>query len=383
MTFDVNTSRAASCFKHRRALPLLTAALACLLLAAPLCSHAAEPSAAATFQPPGMWIWDNWFAREGNQWHAFYLQLPKAVGPERRWKGNDLYKHVGHAVSANLFDWQDAGSALCALSGTWNDRHIATGSIIRHEDKWWMFFTGRGTAGDGVGLALSTDLMTWKTEPQPVFPLSDTFAKDGPGPADSTWQGRPQRWVGISDPYIYPEAVDGWFYIVLCSRILAVPIESSGCLTLIRSRDLRQWESAGIVSWPQCFERMETPQLWRHQGRWYLSFGGVLSTPWAQAQTQQQAFPPPVRGQRSHQNYYFMLSDFRQPAQVADLHYITIPADSYIMKVLSVDEGHDVALFTSKEKEPRGSSLSPPYAVRYAPSGEFEIEPLARPAKAP
>src|ERR1700750_1761309 len=132
--------------RHRFHLLALVACLLGLVLS-PASAQDKGATAAQSFHPPGMWTWDNWFAYDGEHWHAFYLQLPKAVGPERRWKDNDFYKHVGHATSANLWDWQDEGPALGALSGTWNDRHIATGSVVRYEGKWWMAFTGRGTKG--------------------------------------------------------------------------------------------------------------------------------------------------------------------------------------------------------------------------------------------
>lgn len=325
-----------------------------------------------------MWIWDNWFVKEGGQWHAFYLELPQAVGAERRWKDNDPYKHVGHAISTDLVHWQDAGPALCALPGTWNDRHIATGSILRHEGRWWMFFTGRGRQGDGVGLASSDDLMAWKTEPQPLFPLADTFAKQGRTPFESPWEGQPQQWTGISDPYVYPEAVDGWFYLVLCSRILNVPLEESGCLTLMRARDLHHWEPVGIMAWPRCFERMETPQLWRHADRWHLSFGGVINEPWAAQH--QAALPALMHGLHSHQNYCFTLADFLQPAGIKDLHHIVSPKGGYIMKVLPLDDDSDAALFTINDA--RGTSLSQPSRVHYHPDGSLELQPFQGSARA-
>jgi len=317
------------------------------------------------FQPAGMWIWDNWFIQEGDTWHAFYLQLPKAVGQERRWKDNDFYKHVGHATSKNLVNWVDAGPALCALPGTWNDRHIATGSVLKHEGRWWMFFTGRGTKGDGVGLALSDDLTKWVTEPEPLFPLIDTFASRGDAPYTSTWQGQQVQWLGISDPYIHPEAVDGWFYMVLCSRILDVAIEESGALTLVRSRDLRHWEEAGILSWPRCFERMETPQVWFRKGQWHGSFGGVINKPWGEKN--EARFPAAVRGRASHQNYSFAWSGLQHAVADERLRHIEVPKGCYIMKVLAQADGRDVALFTSTDE--RGNCLSKPYEVEYLEDG--------------
>lgn len=339
----------------------------------------ASAAPGAPFQPAGMWAWDNWLVHDGQQWHAFYLQLPKAVGPERRWQGNDPYKHVGHAVSQNLFDWQDAGPALCALSGTWNDRHIATGSIFRHGARWGMVFTGRGRQGDGVGLAWSDDLIGWRTEPQPLFPLMDTFAGQGPAPFASSWEGKAHRWVGISDPYILPEAREGWYYLVLCARILDVPLPQSGCVAMVRSRDLRQWEAAGILAWPRCFERLETPQLWEHGARWYLSFGGVLDVPWT---TQNPAaLPGAVRGKRSHQNYCYALPAMLGPGRSEDLHHLAVPSGHYIMKVLLAPSPGDTALFTATG--PSGTGISQPYRVVYLADGALQLDPLPRTGPAP
>ncbi len=354
----------------------IAAKMVAALMMAGLASAAEPPP---LFQPPGMWIWDNWFVQDGGRWHAFYLALPQAVGPGRRWKDNDPYKHVGHAVSTDLIHWQDRGPALCALPGTWNDRHIATGSILHHDGRWWMFFTGRGRQGDGVGLAVSDDLMAWKTQPRPLFPLADTFAKQGK-PFESAWEGQAHQWVGISDPYVYPELVDGWFYLVLCSRVLNVPLEESGCLTLMRARDLHHWEPAGIMAWPRCFERMETPQLWRHEGRWHLSFGGVLNEPWAAQHPE--AMPALMRGLHTHQNYVFTLADFLQPAGVAELHHIVGPKGGYIMKVLPMADGLDAALFTINDAK-RGTSLSLPSRVHYQPDGGLELLPLDNAAPSP
>ena len=346
---------------------------AALLLGMMTAAQAAEPPASPkiAFQPTGMWIWDNWFVHDGGQWHAFYLQLPKAVGPERRWKNNDFYKHVGHATSSDLLHWKDEGPALCALSGTWNDRHVATGSIVKHEGRWHMFFTGRGTKGDGVGLALSEDLMTWKTEPEPLLPLIDTFATEGTEPFNSTWQGEEHRWMGISDPYILPEPQDGWFYMVLCARVLDVPIGESGCLAMVRSRDLRHWEEAGIIAWPRWFERMETPQLWKRDNRWYLAFGGCLEANWMKEHGA--ALPKALKGRRSHENYYYTLPKLGLPAQEKDLHPIETPRGCYIMKVLTRKPGdaEDVAIFTQTVNGDSGMSAL--YHVRYGTDGMMQV----------
>jgi len=341
-------------------------ALAAYLLGGVL-PHAAaqdkDATAAQSFHPPGMWTWDNWFAYDGQRWHAFYLQLPKAVGPDRRWKDNDFYKHVGHATSTDLRTWQDQGPAVCALSGTWNDRHIATGSVAHFDGHWWMAFTGRGTKGDGVGLAVSDDLTTWQpAQPGPLFALADTWATDPTaGVFSSPWKGETRRWMGISDPYLLPEPIDGWFHMVLCARILDVPLAQSGCLAVLMSRDLRHWEQPAIIAWPRCFERMETPQLWTRQNHWYLSFGGVLNRDWIHDHGDQ--LPEPVRNRPSHHNYFYLMNAPDGPAGEADLHHISTPSGHYIMKVLAAGPDRDVAIFTVSNGQDSG--MTPPYPVEY------------------
>ena len=323
--------------------------------------------APAGFHPPGMWTWDNWFAYDGQRWHAFYLQLAQAVGPDRRWKNNDFYKQVGHATSTNLRDWQDEGPALCALSGTWNDRHIATGSVVRHDGRWWMVFTGRGTKADGVGLAVSDDLKTWSAaQDTPLFPLTGTFGGGvEAGVFASKWEGQTLRWIGISDPYLVTEQMDGWYLMVLCSRVLDVPLAQSGCLTMLRSRDLRHWEEPEIVAWPRCFERMETPQLWKRLEMWHLSFGGVLDGEWVKQNSG--ALPDAVKNQKSHQNYCYSLDRFAGPADSERLQHIKAPRGHYIMKVLPLTPEQDLAIFTASDKS--NSWISPPYPVRYGEKG--------------
>ncbi|HSI11548.1 MAG TPA: hypothetical protein VK961_05865 [Chthoniobacter sp.] len=349
----------------------MIAKLRLLLLAAACLLGPMAPRAHAQFHPPGMWTWDNWFAYDGERWHAFYLQLPQAVGPDRRWKDNDFYKHVGHATSTDLRAWQDQGPAVCALSGTWNDRHIATGSVTRFDGRWWMAFTGRGTKGDGVGLAVSDDLMKWQpAQAGPLFPLSGTWATGSDnGVFSSEWKGTPRRWIGISDPYLTPEPIDGWYHMVLCARVLDVPLAESGCLTVLKSRDLRHWEQPAILAWPGCFERMETPQLWSRHDRWYLSFGGVLNTDWVKEHGEQ--LPAPVRGQLSHLNYYYVLPAANAVAAEADLHRIEISRSHYIMKVLPAGPDRDVAIFSVADKD--NSSISKPYPVQYHADHSLEL----------
>ena len=41
--------------------------------------------AAEPWLPPGMWTNDNWFARDGETYHAFYLMVPRCMGNANDW----------------------------------------------------------------------------------------------------------------------------------------------------------------------------------------------------------------------------------------------------------------------------------------------------------
>jgi beta-fructofuranosidase len=158
--------------------------------------------------------------------------------------------------------------------------------------------------------------------------------------------------------------------------VLEAPLGESGCLTMLRSRDLRRWEGPMILAWPRCFERMETPQLWTRSGRWFLSFGGVLNAEWVAAH--RDLLPAAVRERRSHENYCYAMDHLEGPANETELQHLEVPLSHYIMKVLAVGPGKDLALFTVTEQE-RGSCLSLPYDVEYAPDGKLRLKPAVAP----
>lgn len=111
----------------------------------------------------GQWVWDSWFAKSGKTFHAFYLQASRALGdPQRRHRNTS----VGHAISTDLTNWTVVRDALTpSESPAFDSWTTWTGSVIEHEGRWYMFYTGtsREDAGQrqAVGLATSDDLTTW------------------------------------------------------------------------------------------------------------------------------------------------------------------------------------------------------------------------------
>ncbi|MEM9341641.1 MAG: hypothetical protein AAGA87_01210 [Pseudomonadota bacterium] len=58
-------------------------------------------------------MWDSWFARDGDLWHAYYLQADKSIGDPEQRHWNVSY---GHATSRDLVTWDHLGTCFTPWS---------------------------------------------------------------------------------------------------------------------------------------------------------------------------------------------------------------------------------------------------------------------------
>ena len=55
------------------------------------------------------WIWDSWYAKDGDTYHGFFLQADRALGdPDLR----HFNVSQGHATSVDLVNWTHLGTML-------------------------------------------------------------------------------------------------------------------------------------------------------------------------------------------------------------------------------------------------------------------------------
>jgi beta-fructofuranosidase len=205
-----------------------------------------------TLRLPGHWLWDFWFARDGEDVHVFYLQAPRPLGdPELRHRNAT----IGHAVSRDLRRWRVLPDALGpGAPGEFDDLATWTGSVLRHDGRWHLFYTGISRAEDGrvqrIGLAISEDLVAW--ERQGVL-LE----------ADLRWYGR-EHW---RDPWVDRDEEGGRFDMLICAKV-----DGRGVVGHAVSRDLRGWQAQPPLSPPGAHFHLEVPQLVRLDGAWRLVF---------------------------------------------------------------------------------------------------------------
>lgn len=229
-----------------------------------------RPEEALSLRLSGHWIWDFWFATEGEDVHVFYLHAPRDLGhPDLR----HSHAQIGHAVSRDLRSWEVLPTALSpGPPGAFDDLATWTGSILEAGGRWHLFYSGISTRGDGrvqrVGLATSEDLRRW--ERQPVLVEADPRwyeTRRDHSDGEETWR----------DPWVFRDPADGRFHMVVCARVNHGPPDGRGVLGHAWSTDLRSWEAGPPLSEPGEFRQLEVPQVVRLGGTWRAIFSAGWS----------------------------------------------------------------------------------------------------------
>ena len=118
------------------------------------------------FSLEGRWINDAWYHEADDAVHMYFLT---------RTEGGTDGLDIGHAVSRDLVNWEYLGLALRhGAPGSWDDKNLATGSVIRRGGRYWMAFTGHKVGEplfvQRVGMAVSDDLLLSRADLALVYP---------------------------------------------------------------------------------------------------------------------------------------------------------------------------------------------------------------------
>lgn len=218
---------------------------------------------------PDAWVWDFWFAHDDETYHLFFLYASRALhDPDRR----HTRASIGHAVSHDLVSWERVTDALVrGDTPAYDDIATWTGSVVQGTDAiWHMFYTGvsehEGAVIQCVGLATSTDLMTWhKHDTNPVV-CADSRWYERFG--DSTWLDEAWR-----DPWVFADPDgDGW-HMLVTARANYGPVDDRAVVGHARSRDLLTWEVQPPLSQPGAgFGQLEVLQTQVIDGRTVMLF---------------------------------------------------------------------------------------------------------------
>ncbi|WP_366657588.1 hypothetical protein [Fodinicurvata sp. EGI_FJ10296] len=321
------------------------------------------------------WIWDFWLARDGADWHVFFLQADKALGdPDlRHWNVS-----VGHAVSRDLRAWTPLGTCFRPSGGpAFDDLTTWTGSVVHggaEDGRWHLFYTGTSRADNGmkqrIGHAVSTDLHNWvRVGTEPALDIVDDngvlhpdYEEYSPG----HWHDRAMRdpWV-ICDP-----DSDGWLMYFTAREPSTAEANAGGTIGFATSPDLYDWTLQPPVYRGGMFGQMEVPQVFRWRERWYCLFCNEHAH-WSRAW--RDAYPGvPVTG-----THYLTAPDPRGPWTVAPGPFLdgADPCRRYAGKIVATDEGLVLLGFLQTVgDEPFVGAIADPVPVVVNAEGRLSLE---------
>jgi beta-fructofuranosidase len=275
------------------------------------------------------WIWDSWYFRDGDVWHAWFLQADRSLGdPDlRHWNVTQ-----GHATSRDLRDWEHHGTSFApSAEPAWDDCTTWTGSVIRDAaGTWHLFYTGTARAEDGlrqrIGHATAPDGHHWSR-------VGDGLALDLSG--DAYEEYAPGRWHdrAMRDPWVMPDPEGGWMMFFTARVPGMVEPNAAGAIGFATSPDLATWTLQRPV-FSGGFGQLEVPQVFERAGRWYCLFCTDAGH-WSEAQAA--AYPgEPVTG-----THYLIAQDPRGPWRIAAGRFLdgSWPGARYAGRILDTTDG--------------------------------------------
>lgn len=209
------------------------------------------------------WVWDAWYADDGERFHAFTLTASRALGdPQLRHR----VPSVSHHVSTDLVAWTRVRDALVPSRPiAFDDQGIWTGSVLRDAiGTWHLFFTGVDRAGDTavqrIGHAVSADLIHWeRVSAEPILCADsryETYAAHGNEP--------------FRDPWVFRDGVQ-WRMLITAHTSTGV-VDQRGCIATAVSDDLMSWSLEDPLAAHVGLRQLEVLQTIEVDGRCVLVF---------------------------------------------------------------------------------------------------------------
>lgn len=188
-------------------------------------------------------------------YHAFYLK-------RREGKGTSY----GHAASRDLVHWETLPDAIdLGGPGEPDYGNCFTGSVIERNGVFHLFYTGHTENNHPLPVetichATSHDLIHWRKDPaNPILQ------------ADARWYER-DDW---RDPYVFWNASEGRYWMLLTARLRSSPTPRRGCIALATSPDLTHWKIHPPLWTPNIAYALECPDTFTAEGRQFLLFSNV------------------------------------------------------------------------------------------------------------
>ena len=217
------------------------------------------------FRPKSGRVADFCSVQHDGRHHFFYIERRLTEGLPG-YPGNECY--IGHASTANFFDWEVHYPEIWVQPNTWEHLIVAAPNIIYYRDRFVMAYLGINQYGtQNLGIAFSDDLFHWERwEGNPLSPCKEKpwafWREDGP--------------TSCRDAHLF--VCEGQ----LCMAYTANTRDGASCIALTTTQDLEHWQDCGPIftgptdgyehrpdgSQPQ--GQLESSNLIRKGDRWFL-----------------------------------------------------------------------------------------------------------------
>jgi hypothetical protein len=219
-----------------------------------------------------------WIRDEAGAYHLFFQTEDHGSG-----------SYIEHYVTSDLENLRYLGPALRPDPGGWDSYALWAPHIVGSGKTYYMFYTGTdGPAGDPatkqrIGLATSTDLMTWTRSP--VNRCPGTSGEGCVYECNECWT----TWGGAAgsfnqqcrDPFVMRDPAGGRWVMFATAK----SVNQYGVVTVAYSEDLRSWTGAGFIDATRRLENGVGGQTTGGQAEnpFVVPYGGVymlLFTDW-------------------------------------------------------------------------------------------------------
>ena len=187
-------------------------------------------------------------------YHLFYIKDFRDEGKYGR--GMPWY----HVATRDFLSFQDYGEAIPHGTGEDQDLYVFTGCVVGEGDRFHIFYTGHNPREDGgnprqaIMHATSDDMISWVKDPEFLI-----FADESRYEADD-WR----------DPYVFWNEEAREYWMLVAARTRYGPQSRRGCIALLSSGDLENWDILDPFWAPGLYHTHECPDLFRWGNTWYL-----------------------------------------------------------------------------------------------------------------
>lgn len=240
----------------------------------------------STWVPENKIVWDSWAIQSTDKngdilWHIYFLQAEDSLSNRENFLLRRDTATLGYATTRDFVEFSYKGTVLEASkeAAVWDNSSIWSGCTYfdKKENNYKLLYTSvskeENMSVQRMGVAVSSDLSTWTkkgliSEPSRGKQWYETL---------ETINNPREQTVAWRDPFVFYNPKDGYHYALICARKNQGDPYKRGCIGLLKSKDLYNWETLPPIFSPDIFMQMEMPSLYSHQDKdgsvkWYLSF---------------------------------------------------------------------------------------------------------------